>query len=81
MLWKDQNYGSKRKMSLCLKFVLYFYIFCLNTLNTAHGSIVSHEILKSMQNDRNLFIMQTQALVLVFERVDCYTKAISKKLA
>ena len=81
---------SKRNIYLCLK--LFFFQFCLSTLNTIivwymskcgyvfHRSRVSHEVSRSMLKDRKLLIMQAQALVLVFDKVDCYSEATSKKL-
>ena len=46
-----------------------------------HRSRVSHEVSRSMSKDRKLLVMQAQALVLVFYKVDCYSEATSKKLA
>ena len=46
-----------------------------------HRSRVSHEVSQSMLKDRKLLVIQTRALVLVFDKVDCYSEATSKKLA
>ena len=74
-------------------FEVVFFQFCLSAFNNIsvwytskcgyvfHRSRVSHEVSQSMSKDRKLLVMQAQALVLVFYKVDCYLEATSKKLA
>ena len=45
---------------------------CEQVRSVTYDSITSHEASKSMLENRTLFVVQSQSLVLVFERVDCY---------
>lgn len=54
-------------------------LYVIKCGHVSHDSIVSHEVSKSMQKDRRLFVMQAKALILkVFKRVESYSKATSK---